>query len=101
MIILTAMLKAKPGKEKQVEGILKGMIPKVQNEKGASKYILHKSKEDKSQFFFYEEYTDQAALDLHNSTPYFKELGKNLTGLLDGEPIAVFYDVVAAISRSK
>jgi quinol monooxygenase YgiN len=44
MIVLVAMLKAKAGNEKRVEDILKAMIPNVQKEKGASKYILHRSK---------------------------------------------------------
>jgi quinol monooxygenase YgiN len=99
MIVLIAMLRAKQGKEKQVEGILKAMIPNVQNEKGATKYILHRAKDDPNQFLFYEEYTDQAALDVHNATSYFKELGKNLNGLLDGEAKGVFYEALASIKR--
>ena len=99
MITFMAMLKAKAGKEKRVEEILKGIVPNVQHEKGAVKYILHRTKEDSRQFLFYEEYSDQAALDFHNGTAYFKELGKDLTGLLDGEPKVVHYDVIASISR--
>jgi quinol monooxygenase YgiN len=99
MITFMAMLKAKAGKEKRVEEILKGIVPKVQNEKGALKYILHRVKDDPSQFLFYEEYADQAALDFHNSTVYFKELGKDLTGLLDGEAKVIHYDVITSISR--
>jgi quinol monooxygenase YgiN len=99
MIVFTASLKAKAGSEKKVENILKGMIPPVQDEKGTVKYILHRSKAEPSQFMFYEEYTDQAALDFHNGTGYFKQLGKDLDGLLDGEPKQVFYETVAAIKR--
>ena len=99
MIVLIATLKAKPGKEKQVEEILGAMIPKVQNEKGCTKYILHRVKADPSQFLFYEEYADQAALDIHNNTPYFKELGPKLAGLLVGDPVGVFYDMITAIRR--
>jgi quinol monooxygenase YgiN len=75
------------------------MIPQVQKEKGASKYILHRSKAEPSQFMFYEEYFDQAALDSHNSTSYFKQLGKDLVGLIDGHPKLAFYETLAAISR--
>jgi quinol monooxygenase YgiN len=95
MIVLIATLKAKPGKEKQVEEILGAMIPKVQNEKGCTKYILHRVKADPRQFLFY----DQAALDIHNNTPYFKELGPKLAGLLEGDPVGVFYDMITAIRR--
>jgi quinol monooxygenase YgiN len=48
---------------------------------------------------FYEEYSDQAALDFHNSSSYFKQLGKDLDGLLDSEPRRVFYETIAAIAR--
>ena len=99
MIVLIATLKAKPGKEKQVEEILGAMIPKVQNEKGCTKYALHRVKADPSQFLFYEEYVDQAALDIHNNTPYFKELGPKLAGLLVGDPVGTFYDMITAIRR--
>jgi len=99
MIVLIAMLKAQKGKEKKVEEILKGMIPNVQNEKGTLKYILHRSRKDPTEFLFYEEYVDQAALDLHGGTSYFKNLGKNLNGLLDGAPKELFYEAVAAITR--
>jgi quinol monooxygenase YgiN len=75
------------------------MIPQVQKEKGTSKYILHRSKAEPAQFMFYEEYSDQTALDFHNSTSYFKQLGKNLEGLLDGEPKQAFYEPVASITR--
>jgi quinol monooxygenase YgiN len=99
MIVFTATLKAKAGSEKKVEGILKGMIPPVQNEKGTVRYILHRSQAEPSVFMFYEAYTDQSALDFHNATAYFKQLGKDLGGLLDGEPKQVFYETVAAITR--
>jgi quinol monooxygenase YgiN len=99
MIVFTASLKAKAGNEKKVEDILKSMIPNVQNEKGTVKYILYRSKAEPSQFMFYEAYADQAALDFHNATAYFKQLGKDLGGLLDGEPKQVFYETVATISR--
>ena len=99
MIVLVASLKAKAGKEKKVEEILKAMVPLVQNEKGALNYIFHRSKADPGSFMFYEQYADKAALELHGATTYFKQLGKDLAGLLDGAPVETFYEVLAAITR--
>lgn len=99
MIVLVAELKARAGQERKVEGILKGMIPNVQNEKGTRKYILHQAKADPSRFMFYEEYVDQAALDTHGATSYFKQLGKDLEGLLDGSPKETFYVPIDSIKR--
>ncbi len=99
MIVLVASLKARAGKEKKVEDILKAMVPQVQNEKGALSYIFHRSTSDPASFMFYEQYADKAAFDLHGATPYFKQLGKDLDGLLDGAPVETFYEAVAAITR--
>lgn len=99
MIVLVASLKAKAGKEKQLEDVLKKMVSSVQTEKGCTKYILHRAKADPAQFMFYEEYVDQAALDVHNATAWFKQLGKDLEGLLAGDPVAVFWENIAAIKR--
>jgi quinol monooxygenase YgiN len=99
MIVLIAMVKAQKGKEKKVEEILRGMVPGVQNEKGTLKYILHRSRKDPTELLVYEEYVDQAALDFHGGTSYFKDMVKNLNGLLDGAPKELFYEAVAAITR--
>ena len=64
--------------------------PKRQGEEGRG---------DPAELLFYEEYVDQAALDFHGGTSYFKDLGKNLSGLLDGAPKELFYEAVAAIAR--
>lgn len=99
MIVLTAAFKAKTGKEMELEQTLKVMIQEVQNEGGTVMYILNQSSVDKGQFLFYEMYKDKAALDLHNSTPYFQQLLKNIDGLLATDPQIDFYEDIASISR--
>lgn len=99
MIVLSAVLKAKAGKEKEMEDALKAMIPSVQNEEDALEYTLHVSQSDPSKFFYYEKYTSKEALDFHNSTPHFKELFSKLPELLGAEPEIEFYDVVDGIKR--
>ncbi len=99
MIVLTAVFKAKPGKETELERTLRVMIPEVQNEDGTIMYILNRSTVDQGQFLFYEMYKDKAALDFHNATPYFQQLLQNLDGLLAEAPQIDTYEDIAAISR--
>jgi quinol monooxygenase YgiN len=99
MITLVANMQAKPGKEKELEAALQVQFPKVQLEKGTVAYVLHRSKDNAGQFFFYEKYQDQQALDYHGSTPYLKELFSSIADLLLEKPEVKLYEEVAAISR--
>ena len=99
MITLVANMQAKPGKEKELEAALQTVFPKVQLEQGTVAYVLHRSKNNAGQFFFYEKYQDQQALDNHGSTPYLKALFREISELLLEKPEIKLYEEVAAISR--
>ncbi len=99
MIVLTAAFKAKTGKEGELEQTLRAMIPEVQNEKGTMLYILNRSTNDKGQFLFYEMYQDDKALELHNATPYFQALLKNIDELIAEQPKIELYEDISSISR--
>lgn len=94
MITLVATIKAKQGKEKDLETALTTLIQKVEAEEGTLQYILHKCLNDPQKFMFYEIYTDQAALALHSTTDYFKQTMKMIFPYLDGKPeIDTFQEV--------
>lgn len=99
MIVLTAVFKAKAGKEKELEKILRDVIPMVQNEEGTAMYILNRSAVDSSRFIFFEMYRDKAALEIHSTTPYFQALLKNTEKLVSEDPQIDFYEDIASISR--
>ena len=99
MITLVAYMQAKPGKEKELEVALQTVLPKVQLEAGTMAYVLHRSKDNAGQFFFYEKYQDQQALDHHGSTPYLKQLFRDVSELLLEKPKIKLYEEVASISR--
>lgn len=99
MIVITAIFKAKPGQEKELEEALKTIIPKVQEEEGTVRYTLHRAQGEAGQFLFYEMYKDKAALDYHGSTPYFKEFSAQIGGLLAAKPQITIYEDIASISR--
>ncbi|WP_371377983.1 putative quinol monooxygenase [Sporomusa aerivorans] len=99
MIVLAATMKAKLGKEAELENTLKAVIPNVEQEKGTLQYVLHRSQNDVGKFFFYEKYVDKKALAFHGSTPYLKELFSAIKELLQEEPTIELYEEVAAITR--
>ncbi|PGY11931.1 putative quinol monooxygenase [Bacillus sp. AFS031507] len=99
MIVFTATLKAKPGKEKELEDALVHMVSEVQNEEGALVYILHRVKNTPGQFTFYEKYINHAALEIHDSTPHMKALLKKLESILYDEIKISHFEEIASISR--
>jgi quinol monooxygenase YgiN len=99
MIVFTASLKAKQGKEKELEEALINMVSNVQNEEGALIYILHRVKDDPGRFTFYEKYQDQAALDYHDSSPHMRDLLAKLELFLDEEIAVTRLEEMASISR--
>ncbi len=96
MIANIATLKAKPGKEAELAEILKSFVAKTADEEGTLVYTLLQSKKDPTEFIFYEVYKDQAAMELHASTPHFKEIMMSrIVPYLDGKPKMTFCDVLA------
>jgi quinol monooxygenase YgiN len=86
-IAVAAKIKAKTGSEAQLEAAFREMITKVRaNEPGTLSYILHKSVQDPTVFYFYETYADQAAFDAHGKTAHMKEMGGKIGAHLDGRP---------------
>jgi quinol monooxygenase YgiN len=97
MLIVVAVLKAKEGKEKEMEEALKKVVPQVAAEEGTLMYALHRAKKDPTKFLFYEKYKDKEALNAHSSTTYFMELFGTIGPLLDGNPSIDIYEELDSI----
>jgi quinol monooxygenase YgiN len=98
MLTVFALLRSTPGKEQELEDLLRELVRKVDAEEGAVAYVLHRGVSDPSSFFFYETYKDQASLDFHNATPYFHEILSVVAKLLREPPLVEIYREVASIS---
>jgi quinol monooxygenase YgiN len=92
-IILTAIVKAKPGQEEAVKEVLLGMVEPTRKEPGCLCYNLHQSKSDKTQFLFYEQWANKEALDAHGQTPHMKALGGKLQDKTEKGGV-VFYELL-------
>ena len=97
MIVISAVLQAKPGCETELESALRAMIPHVRQEGGVVDYALHRASDDAGRFFYYEKYRDQAALDVHMATPYLKALLDKVPQLCARAPVIDLYQPLASI----
>ncbi len=90
MLTFTATLTVKTGREEVFERIMRTAVPKVREEPGNHAYVFHRSTENPSVFMFYEAYEDEGALAAHRA--HLKEMGIDLSTLLEGAPTLEFYD---------
>ena len=85
MIGVVATLKIKEGKGTEFETVANQLVEKVNaNEEGGIYYDLYK--QDDTTYLFLEKYKDQAALDIHRKTDYYKSLGAQLGAFMAGAP---------------
>ncbi len=93
-VILTARVKAKAGKEKEVKKALAAMVGPTRKEKGCIHYILQQAADDKTLFMFYEVWASRDALKKHGQTPHMKALGPSLKGLTAAGGGVTFFELV-------
>jgi quinol monooxygenase YgiN len=93
-VVLTAMVKAKPGQEEAVKEALLSLVEPTRKEPGCLCYHLHQSKADPTQFMFYEQWASKADLAAHGKTPHMKALGGNLKDKTDKGGGAVLYELL-------
>lgn len=95
MIGVVAKLKIAEGKEAEFEAVATDLMTKVKaNEPGVLTYQLYKSKTAPNTYIFMEQYANQAALDEHGQTEYFKAAGPKLGPCLAGAPEIEYFDSV-------
>lgn len=85
-MMIIAKLSVKPEKIREFTEVAKEMIGKSNTESGCSFYQLYQNPFDNSKFVFVEEYNNQAAVDAHFATDYFKAFGPKIGDLIIGAP---------------
>ena len=83
------------GKESEFEGVFTALAGQVRaNEPGNKLYRLFKSRKDAGTYVVMEIYQDQAALDVHGKTEYFKAAGPKIAPTMAGRPEILYFDSV-------
>ena len=85
-VAMIAKIPAAPGKRAELAAVFQAMLEHVETEPGTLRYVLHEDAKDDNVLWFYELYTDQAALDAHAGSSAMKAIGPKLGGLLGGAP---------------
>lgn len=73
--MITARVFIKPGRESDFLAAAQVMVTNSNKEEGCQGYMLYQDPYEKTNFIFVERYKNQAAIDAHFATGYFKEFG--------------------------
>ena len=76
--MILARVYIKPGSEAGFIAAAQLMVENSNKEEGCLSYELFQSPYEKGGFIFVEFYKNQAAIDFHFATPYFKEFGSSI-----------------------
>ena len=71
--VVAAIWRAKTGQEDTVARVIETMTPLSRAEPGCLFYQAHRSVDDASVFFLYEQYVDAGGYEAHMATPHFEE----------------------------
>ena len=72
-IILNVHMEAVTSREQDLERELRALLAPTRREPGCLAYELHRDPEHPGKFMFYEKFKNQAALDEHVNSSYFKD----------------------------
>jgi quinol monooxygenase YgiN len=86
-VVLICRFEARAGAEDQLRALLQGMLAPTHAEPGCKLYDLYET-DTRGRFFLYERWENQAALDLHMTTPHFKRL-QQIGGQLETGPFEI------------
>jgi len=95
LVIVAGKVKVKPEKEKEFIDFSESLIAPSRAETGAISYSFYKDETQDNVFIFYEEWKNQAALDYHFQTSYFKEFVKKAPDLLAEPPVIKIFHVAS------
>ena len=76
MIVLAVTWQAKSGQEEAAAALFEKLTKESRREAGCVMYQVHRHREKAGLFFIYEQYKDDAALDVHRKTPHFLDYAR-------------------------
>jgi len=76
MVVLAVTWMAKIGHEAEVAALFSKLTEESRKEPGCAVYQVHRHRTDGRRFFIYEQYKDDAALEVHRTAAYFLQYAK-------------------------
>ena len=93
--MILAKVFIKPGNEFDFIEAAKVMIENSNKEEGCLGYMLYQDPYEKTNFIFVESYKNQAAVDAHFATSYFKEFGSRISDMTSKPSEIKILDIAA------
>lgn len=84
--VINARIMIKPEAIEQFLALAKTMVEKSNSEQGCLTYKLYQEVGNSQSFIFYEVYENQDAVNIHNSSPYFKTFIEQMSELASDKP---------------
>lgn len=92
---VTAKLYVQAKKNTEFEEIFKRLAEAVDaNEPGCDFYHLYKLRSEDNAYMVLEQYADEAALSVHQTTEHYKSIGAELGGVMAAAPEITLMDTV-------
>jgi quinol monooxygenase YgiN len=77
MLILVVRVRIREGHEDAVIEPLRKLQEETRREPGCVDYVVQRSRDDRRVYLIYEQYTDEAALDVHRKSAHFSQYATN------------------------
>lgn len=84
MKIITVTFTTTPGNRDAVIKLCRSMIAPSRAEAGCISYKFYQNVADENEFFFYEEWKDQNAIDAHNNSAHYRDFSPKFASLITG-----------------
>ena len=95
IVCVAAHFRAQAGQEETVRLLLLQAAAAVRAaEPGNLLYTAHQDPKNPAQFFIYEQYADQTALEAHRNSPHYQDLVVKQIGPLLAERTVTFYQLL-------
>jgi quinol monooxygenase YgiN len=92
MVVLTGRFTAQPDSLAAVLELCHSMYPGSRSEAGCLSYNLWTDSSNGTNFMFFEEWKDRAALETHFQTPHFTRFMSLFPSMIEGEPVIRIYE---------
>lgn len=93
LIVVAGQVKVKPERKEDFIALAQSLIAPSRAEVGVLSYSFYKDETQDNVFIFFEEWKNQAALDEHFQTSYFKEFCEKSPDLFIETPLIKIYQV--------
>jgi len=93
MHVIAGKFKVAPDRREDMIRLAVSLYEPSRAEPGCISYGFYEDQGCKGSFLFFEEWKDQAAIDVHCATPYFAKFMKEGPPMMDGTPSITVYEI--------